>query len=72
VKRPFTQKSGQSPPPGQVRIRVRYQQYVSPWFDYVLVSPAEMALIVRGTGWRVARYIRGRGGSYHAILSTVS
>jgi hypothetical protein len=43
--------------PGQIRIRVRYHRYVTPWFDYLLVSPQEMEDILDGTGWRLARTI---------------
>jgi SAM-dependent methyltransferase len=57
--------------PGQIRIRIRHQQHVGPWFDYLLVSPEEMARIVRGTGWHIAKYIKGTGGSYHAVLRRV-
>jgi SAM-dependent methyltransferase len=42
---------------GQVRIRARYRAYIGPWFDYLLVSQAEMRDIVEGTGWRVQRLI---------------
>lgn len=44
--------------PGQLRIRVRYRQYASPWFDYLLVSEAEMREIVDGTGWRLAEVLQ--------------
>lgn len=38
---------------GQVRLRVRYKKYATPWFDYVLVSEDEMKRIFKGTGWQV-------------------
>ena len=44
--------------PGQVKIRVRYRTYVGGWFDYLLVSPDEMEGLVKGTGWRVGRFLR--------------
>ena len=28
--------------PGQIRIRIRFRTLVGPWFDYPMVSPAEM------------------------------
>ena len=28
--------------PGQVRIRIRYGERVTPWFDLLLVSPSEL------------------------------
>lgn len=45
---------------GQVRIRVRYRRYASPWFDYLLVSRAEMRGIVEGTGWRIQQFISSK------------
>jgi SAM-dependent methyltransferase len=43
---------------GQLRLRVRFGQARTPWFDYLIVSPREMRKIVEGTGWHVARLIR--------------
>lgn len=43
---------------GQVRIRIRYRTSVGRWFDYLLVSPEELAGLAEGTGWRLARVIR--------------
>lgn len=53
---------------GQIRMRARYKNLVSPWFDYLMVSKAEMETIVRGTGWTVERYF-GPGPVYIAVLS---
>jgi SAM-dependent methyltransferase len=53
---------------GQLRLRVRYGYARTPWFDYLLVSPREMRAIVAGTGWRVARLIRGTGALYIGVL----
>ena len=57
--------------PGQVRIRVRYQQYATPWFDYLLVSKKEMKQILDGTGWRVKRFIESQDPLYIAIIERV-
>jgi hypothetical protein len=54
--------------PGQLRLRVRCAQARTPWFDYLLVSPREMASIVSGTGWRVARLLRSSSPVYVAVL----
>jgi hypothetical protein len=54
---------------GQVRIRVRYRDMVDPWFDYLLVSPAEMEQLVAGTGWNVTRFVRNAGSYYVAVLT---
>ena len=43
---------------GQIRLRIRYLNYCTPWFDYLMVSETELRRIVAGTGWRVARILR--------------
>ena len=53
---------------GQIRLRIRYRHYASPWFDYLFVSKAEMEEILHGTGWRVERYIDADAAVYIAIL----
>jgi SAM-dependent methyltransferase len=53
---------------GQLRIRVRYRDLTTPWFDYLLVSVAEMEELVDGTGWEVVRIINGEPGLYVAVL----
>ena len=53
---------------GQLRIRVRYQTYITPWFDYLLVSPDEMKKLLRGTGWRVAKLFGTKGPVYAAVI----
>jgi len=44
---------------GQLRIRVRYKHFVTPWFDYLLVSKKEMENILDGTDWCINRYLDG-------------
>ena len=53
---------------GQARIRLRYQDHATSWFDYLLVSPREMQEIVSGTGWEVSRTIPSSGAQYAAVL----
>ena len=53
---------------GQVLMRVRYHEFATPWFDYLLVSKNEMRRILRGTGWTVQRFIESRGPQYAAII----
>jgi len=53
---------------GQVRIRVRYRTYMTPWFDYLLVSKREMRSIVAGTGWCIERLIDSAGPQYIAVV----
>lgn len=54
---------------GQLRIRVRYQKFISPWFDYLFVSPAEMEEIVEGTGWLVEALLGAEEPFYTAVLA---
>ncbi|WP_440947842.1 class I SAM-dependent methyltransferase [Methanosarcina sp. T3] len=43
--------------PGQLKVRVKYGSYVTPWFDYLFVSKAEMKEIVKSTGWEIKEFI---------------
>ena len=54
--------------PGQVRIRIRYLTYESPWFDYLLVSKPEMIGILRGTGWKIRRFISSKKGPMYVAI----
>jgi SAM-dependent methyltransferase len=51
----FNRKRGRMA--GELRIRVRYKTYATPWFDYIMVSPQEMAGLAEGTGWFLERVI---------------
>ena len=54
---------------GQLRIRVRYREYATPWFDYLLVSKLEMRDILKGTGWRLKRTLdSSRSPAYIAVI----
>lgn len=39
---------------GQLRLRIRYRELSTDWFDYLLCSPAELAELVAGTPWRLS------------------
>ena len=55
---------------GQLRLRIRYRQYTTPWFDYLFVSKVEMEDILNGTAWQVERYINAANApTYVAILA---
>lgn len=54
--------------PGQLRLRIRYRQYVGDWFDYLLVSQSEMKQILKGTGWKVKTFIDSEEYMYSAII----
>ncbi len=53
---------------GEIRLRVRYREVIGEWFDYLMVSQAEMLEIVEDTGWRVAEFIGGTGGQYIGVM----
>ena len=54
---------------GQIRLRVRYRKYATPWFDYLMVSKEEMENILDGTDWRVSRVIESDGSPYIAVIN---
>jgi SAM-dependent methyltransferase len=58
--------------PGQLRLRVRCGIARTPWFDWLIVSPAEMRNLVCGTGWRIARLVPPTAPAYVAILEKVA
>jgi len=53
---------------GQLRIRVRYKTYKTPWFDYLLAAPEEIEKMLDGTGWKLSRAIGNTKGAYTAII----
>lgn len=54
---------------GELRIRCRFRQYTGDWMPYLMVSQAEMAQIVEGTGWHIAEILPSQGGQYIAVLA---
>ena len=54
--------------PGQLRIRVRFEKYVTDWFDYLIVSKDEMKEIFEGTGWEIRRFIDSGSAQYIAVV----
>jgi SAM-dependent methyltransferase len=55
-------------PPGTERIRLRYAQHVTPWFEWLFLSPRELEEMVDGTGWHLARLVKEDKPPYVAIL----
>jgi hypothetical protein len=41
---------------------------VGPWFEYLIVSPDEMAEIIVDTGWQIRHLLRDEGSYYVAVL----
>lgn len=56
---------------GQIRLRVRYKKYATPWLDYLLVSEEEMENILDKTDWRINKLIDSDGPMYIAIIDKV-
>jgi SAM-dependent methyltransferase len=54
--------------PGEARIRVRYKRYVTPWFDFLMVSQQEMITLLEGTNWVIRDFLDGQGGGYIAVI----
>jgi SAM-dependent methyltransferase len=54
-------------PPGQLRLRLRYRGYATPFFEWLFVSPDEMERLLEATDWKIGRLLRG-DASYVAIL----
>lgn len=55
-------------PPGLATIRVRYRELASPWFDWLLLAPAELAALARESGWSVIE-ATDPDPTYLAVLS---
>jgi len=53
---------------GQLRIRIRFKKFTTPWFDYLLVSKDEMENILQDTGWKIKQYIDSEMSNYIAIM----
>ena len=52
----------------QMTIRVRYEQYVGAWFEYLKVSRDEMEYILQSTGWCVSRFVPDTGDTYVGVM----
>jgi SAM-dependent methyltransferase len=53
---------------GQLKIRIRFRNFISDWFDYLLVSKEEMESILKNTGWKVRKFIDSEKFMYIAII----
>jgi SAM-dependent methyltransferase len=54
---------------GQIRLRVRFRGHATPWFDYLMVSRAELAELLIGTGWSISRVFESED-TYVAVIET--
>jgi SAM-dependent methyltransferase len=53
--------------PGQIRIRIRYRDATTPYFDYLMVGRDELRELLGGTGWTFERTIDS-DDTYIAII----
>ncbi|HEY3006797.1 MAG TPA: methyltransferase domain-containing protein [Micromonosporaceae bacterium] len=54
---------------GQLRVRVRYRDLATGWFDYLLCTPDELAELVAGSPWRLADVDEADAPQYVAVLA---
>jgi SAM-dependent methyltransferase len=52
--------------PGRVRLRLRYGDLVTPWWELLNLPPADIDALVEGTGWRLEE--RLREGDDHLVV----
>ena len=57
--------------PGEIRMRIRYKQYTTPWFDWLLVSKDEMRTLVQRTGFKMTGSLDSDGPRYVGILQNI-
>lgn len=55
---------------GVERLRVRYRQYTTPWYDVLFASRDEVTQLAEGTGWAAKQFV-GDGAGYVAVLELV-
>ncbi len=54
---------------GQIRMRVRYRKFKTPWFDYLFVSLPELEQIIEDTGWQLGDVFSDDSPSYSVVLN---
>jgi SAM-dependent methyltransferase len=56
---------------GHRKIRIRYRNFVSDWFDYLGVSKKEMENVVKDTGWKIKKTFDSERSSYIAVIEKI-
>jgi hypothetical protein len=54
--------------PGEMRLRIRYKRYVTPWIDYFMLSPKELEGFLVENRWRIDRVDEGVDGLYLVVI----
>lgn len=55
--------------PGQVRMRIRHARLATPYFDYLLCSPSELADLLHDSPWQLTDLQHDDGHSYLARIT---
>jgi len=53
---------------GQIRLRVRYKKYITPWIDLLFLSAAELQELLKPTKWSIKEILDDPSGNYVAII----
>lgn len=56
---------------GQLRLRLRYRELGTPWFDYLVCTPDELGELIRGSAWRLVDVDDADAPYYLATLRLV-
>ncbi|MCW3976385.1 MAG: class I SAM-dependent methyltransferase [Candidatus Bathyarchaeota archaeon] len=54
--------------PGQWRVRIRFHNFVTEWYDLLYNSKKEMKDMLTSTGWAIQIFINSGGPAYIAII----
>lgn len=57
---------------GQVKGRMRFEKYTGKWFDWLMVSKKEMKKILKGTGWKIRKFLDSEDSRYIAIIEKMA
>ena len=47
---------------GQIRFRIRFENLINDWMDYLLASPSEVQAILQNTGWKLEQALPSVSG----------
>jgi SAM-dependent methyltransferase len=64
-----SRRGGRGRPVAQ-RVRVRWRNYATPWFHYLMFSPSDLERLVDETGWHIHRLLEDDSSRFVAILES--
>ncbi len=53
---------------GQIKLRIRYNEFCTPWYDYLMVSIDEMSQLLKPTGWQIKHIFDSQEFTYTAVI----